>query len=198
MIRYSFGGCVYKLEVRAEHATALALLAMAGGREVGLRGIDYTHTSNLPQGRALWLRRAIADTTIDVAVSMDADTWFTDPRAMVIAIERAARDSTIAIWGAPVRRGGTADESNIRDVAGVAYPMEHLPDVDALESIGSVGFGVAIFNVGWFREHWPEPSPEQCSIGTGEDVEMCLAVIRRSGIIACATDVLTRHAEFTP
>ena len=57
------------------------------------------------------------------------------------------------------------------------------------------GFGVVIFNLDWFREHWPRPEPEHTDVTMGEDLEFCLAVRRRGGVIR-VVHVPTHHAEF--
>jgi hypothetical protein len=216
---FSFGGCVYRMQVDTQHAIALAQLAMVSlMRDDGplLAHTDYMHTSNLPQGRALWLRRQIEEkidgNRLKWAVSVDGDTSF-NAGDLISELHRV--DSGFAIGLAPVRIGGTRDLCNLNlthadellsatmDDLGRAtnvapHPgrrafMEELDEVfKGNRRIASGGFGVAVFNLEWFRHNWRDPAPERVSIDTGEDVEMCRSVRMRGGMIA-ALAVRTEH-----
>lgn len=216
VVHASFGGCVYRAQVRYEHATALATLStvqalehVATGRfpnPVLISSYDYMHTSNLPQGRAQWLRRQIRDVETAIAISMDSDTWFRDAKQMAAQLrELVSRDwMSWALALAPVRQGGT-DRCNLRtlgNAAGGPSVGDPLPwsEIDSWAQagipIGGGGFGLAVFNLRWFRNRWLDPEPERCSINTGEDIEMCLSIRRREGQIR-VLPVETNHAEFT-
>lgn len=197
---YSFGGCAYRQQVHVRHASALAALACApvkGGPI--LASIDYKHTSNLPAGRALWLREQLADMEgrLSWSVSVDSDTTFD---AAQLHHEITGVDGQFAIGIAPVRIGGTEDLCNvcitdederisatkITERPGVgrrAFLAELRTVLDGDRIITSGGFGVVVFNLRWFRQCWPDPAPEHVSIDTGEDIEFCRSVRARGGLI---------------
>lgn len=204
------GGCAYHLNVRCEHAASLATLATmlayddvarddSGPPSFEIVNVDYQHTSNLPQGRCDWLRRAIA-LGKGIAISIDSDTSF---NASDLLPELAlAVDSTVAISCAPVRVGGTSLVNlNVRDNdAGEGRcSVDELSRVLASKhrDIASGGFGLAIFNIEWFARHWREPTPDGITHGVGEDVAMCRAARKRGGRVI-ALRVRTQHHEFRP
>jgi len=61
--------------------------------------------------------------------------------------------------------------------------------------IASGGFGLAVFNLEWYRHHWKRPAPERVSIDSGEDTEHCRSVRARGGQII-ALKVRTDHFGF--
>jgi len=212
---FMIGGCAYRQQVHVNHAAAVAMLAsIATVRDDGpmLAGIHYIHTSNLPQGRCLWLRDQIADKQLKWAISVDSDTVFT-PQHLLAELKQV--DGQTAIGIAPVRIGGTTDLCNInltQEDENISAEMDgatHARDMPIVERrvqwgdelkrvldgdrhITSGGFGVVVFNLEWFRAAWPLPAPEFVSIATGEDTELCKSVRRRGGIIK-ALKVATDH-----
>jgi hypothetical protein len=217
---FSFGGCVYRMQVDTRHAASLVMLgvgacqtALRDGRPVPhlLAEIDYMHTSNLPQGRALWLRRQIenGNGALRWAISCDGDTSFD---AAQLLDELHLVDGQTAIGIAPVRIGGTAslcniniddaDEQTSKTIDGAAplhgrrvFSDELQKVLDGDRQIASGGFGLVVFNLAWFRQAWPDPAPERVSIHTGEDIEFCLSVRDRGGRII-ALRVKTDHFAF--
>lgn len=209
---FSFGGCVYRMLVDGRHAASLAMLARMSGQSFpALASIDYRHTSNLPQGRCLWLRDQIArEPHVDWAVSCDGDTSFD---AVHLLLEMTRAEGAIAMGIAPVRIGGTEALSNINvTVTDEEISKSHLDKhpgeivrradegrlkkvLDGDRLIASGGFGLVVFNLSWFRTCWPEPEPEHVSIHTGEDIEFCRSVRARGGLIA-ALRVKTDHFAF--
>lgn len=207
---FSFGGCVYRLAVDARHAGSLAMLAsIATGTTRPLTNVDYRHTSNLPQGRALWLRDQISDRGAHWAISADGDTSFS---AQDLHTELPLVHGTIAMGIAPVRIGGTDNLCNINisdddertskatDKAAPSHgrrafagELKRVLDGDRL--IVSGGFGLVVFNLPWFRTYWPLPAPERVAIDTGEDIEFCRSVRERGGQII-ALKVRTDHFAF--
>lgn len=191
--RFSFGGCVYRLMVDTRHASSLAALAAASAIDPSapmISAIQYKHTSNLPAGRCEWLRDQIADTSLRWAISVDGDTTF---HAGALLTEMRVVAGDFAIGLAPVRVGGTdgtcninmtkADEDARRNERPVTMAM--LRDIlQGDRKITSGGFGVAVFNLEWFRAKWPDVAPECVSILTGEDIELCRSVRRRGGNVA--------------
>jgi hypothetical protein len=213
---FSFGGCVYRMLVDGRHAAALAMLAAgATVRDDGprLAEIDYEHTSNLYAGRMLWLRRQIASQPkLKWAISVDGDTTF-DPGALLHELRHV--DASIALGLAPVRIGGTESLCNLcitdadekisatiaREGEGVAlapaigrraFGHELKAVLAGDRRITSGGFGVAVFNLDWYRACWKDPAPERASIDTGEDIEHCRSVRARGGGII-ALNVRTDH-----
>jgi hypothetical protein len=212
---FSFGGCVYRMLVDARHAASLATLAaLATVRDDGpqLASFDYEHTSNLYAGRMLWLRRQL-DTKprLKWAVSVDGDTTFT---AQSLLHEMQHVDGQVAIGLAPVRIGGTEtlcnlcitdEDEQISASLGADNRIELAPHhgrrmfmedlqkvIQGDRRISSGGFGVAVFNLDWYRQAWKDPAPERASIDTGEDIEHCKSVRARGGGII-ALNVRTDH-----
>lgn len=222
---FMIGGCAYRQNIHVQLAAAIAKLAVTcGPREERFpdgsmvpqfAGIHFQHTSNLPQGRMLWLREQIeAKERYKWAVSVDSDTVFV---ADHLAIEMRRIDGNTALGIAPVRIGGTADLCNI-NITDRDEKLSMEMDGDALalaqqarmgrrvkwgaelrallegsdRGIWSGGFGVVVFNLDWYRANWPLPEPEFCSIATGEDTEHCRSVRIRGGRIE-ALRVNTDH-----
>ncbi len=210
---FSFGGCVYRMQVDGRHAAGLAALAaITAGGSIRLAEIDYMHTSNLPQGRALWLRRQMTEGKGKLAwsISCDGDTTF---EAGQLLHELPRVTGQVAMGIAPVRIGGTSTLCNINvsetDEQVSRKDFEHAaPDfgrrafaddlkkcLDGDRLIASGGFGLVVFNLEWFRQCWPEPAPEHVSIDSGEDIEFCRSVRARGGLINVLA-VKTDHFAF--
>lgn len=211
----SLGGCAYRNMVRHEHASSVALFATAlvlrGDFQIG--SIDYMHTSNLPQGRCLWLKRQIDEKELKLAISIDSDTQFhgTD---LAIDLPQVLRKD-VAMGLVPIRQGGTLAtvQINLLDsrghdftpiVDGELVPQERktLPEelariLEGNREIASGGFGLVVFNLDWFRAHWPEPDPEGIDMRTGEDIAMCRKARKLGGKIL-ALRVRAEHHEFKP
>jgi hypothetical protein len=157
------------------------------------------HTSDLWTGRAQWLRNQIADVEVDVAISVDTDTSF-NPMRLLIELPRVTGAVDVAIGLCPVRVGGLdavcnfnvgteADSKRIR-MAGLAELLN-----SDKRDIESGGFGVAVFNLAWYRAHWELPSPELVGFKVGEDIAHCRSVRRRGGrVIGLA--VQTAHYAY--
>lgn len=178
-LRYVVGGCVYRSLVHVRHmGSVLQLIAANAG---GFRGLRYIHTSNLPAGRVSWLRACIADKGIDRAISVDSDSEFDG--AQLNDVMHVPPES-IAIGCVPFVIGGTGNKININDINGMRMSLS---DVRYLRSdyevIESGGFGVAVFNLDWFRSHLPEPTTEGDQ-SFGEDICMCRLVGKHGGKIA--------------
>lgn len=215
------GGCAYRLGLRVEHAASLAQFAAciavddmeAGAMDSSDRSdrpsfeiasVDYQHTSNLPQGRCQWLARAVAFTSrapLALAVSIDSDTSFHAFDLMLDLPVVLAPD--VAIGCVPIRVGGTS-LCNL-NVTAVHGSRGRTVDRMAMEKLGAVlegnrniesgGFGLAVFNMTWFRTHWPEPEPVGIGLNVGEDIAMCRAVRERGGRVV-ALRVRAQHHEF--
>lgn len=195
------------MSVDARHASSLAMLAAASARYDAttgmerqppqLRVIQYMHTSNLPQGRALWLRAQIDDDSIDWAVTVDGDTTFS---AIDVLDAFWSVVDDVAIGIAPVRIGGSDGVVNLNlDIPDGGErriePREITETIKEQRLIASGGFGLAIFNLRWFRRRWPDPAPEGISMMCGEDIAMCRSVRARGGAIR-ALRVRTDHFAF--
>lgn len=222
------GGCAYHLSVRTEHVGSLVAFATqvayddaavildeSAGHVTGLARkrpsyeivkVDYQHTSNLPQGRCDWLRRAVLftmDRGRALALSVDSDTSFT-AGDLVLDMERCLAPD-VAIACAPVRIGGTqlcnlnvTREHETRGRMIDRASMDELARVlEGDRNIESGGFGLVVFNLSWFRVNWPEPTPEGIEYTVGEDIAMCRAVRARGGRVI-ALRVRTQHNEFRP
>lgn len=176
------GGCAYRSQVHCQHAIAVAHFHRILG---GGAAISYRHTSNLPQGRCLWLRDAI-NSAAALAVSVDSDTWF-DAQPMLNELKRVPWDGDVAMAIAPVIRNGKT---------GPLLNIYHAPgDVFAPSACGggrpylhAGGFGIVAFNLEWFRQFWIAPVPEQFGegedlINQGEDIQFCVSVTKRGGKI---------------
>lgn len=216
MITIITGGPSYRLMRHEQSATALMELAVlcerfgsaaaAHGSQSGFSfaGHNPFHTSDLWGGRALWLREHIADKRIDAAIAVDTDTTFNAMRLLLEVRDQVVCKTDVAIGLCPVRRGGTGKpgtkgtgECNLQLDGG-----KHIREGGLVELLRSErrdivagGFGVAVFNLGWYREHWPLPEPEEIRLGLGEDIEHCHAVRKRGGRVV-ALAVPTEHFAF--
>jgi hypothetical protein len=200
----AIGGCAYRSMVHCAHAASLAEFAVECRDDDGavLAEIAYQHTSNLPQGRSLWLRDRIRG-ECDVAVTVDSDTAY-DARSMLRgcqymrATEFACPD--IAIGIAPVIRVNRRGFSlNIFHAPG--EPLAPSACGGGHPDLWAGGFGVAVFNLAWFRRNWTDPYPESFgipsdSINQGEDIQMCRSVANRGGRIIPLW-VPTTHYDMT-
>lgn len=161
-----------------------------------MTALDYLHSSNLPQGRSVWLRRQISNRTLEWTVSADSDSKFS-AEELTKAMELVTGKRAIGI--VPMVRGGT-ELLNINGPNGVLSPH----DLTGMFGgrlhceVSSGGFGVAVFNLKWFREHWPLPAPEMSdkvdAIYQGEDIQMCHSVAKRGGSIV-ALMVTATHMD---
>jgi hypothetical protein len=188
MRRFDIGGICYRHLVRTEHmGSVMQLICGDGPLQIMWSGeMDYMHSSNLPAARAQWLRRRIA-AGANLAVSMDSDTQLDgvqlrrcmshidDRTAIAIVPMRiGGGDGLTNVLGrgtmARMRTGHIAHEFFASDIPTCAVPID------------TGGFGCAVFNLDWFRANWPSPTAERCKVDSefGEDIDMCLAVRRRS------------------
>lgn len=199
-MKIAIGGCAYRSMVHVVHASSVAYFTagcVLAQHEVNLK---YRHTSNLPQGRCLWLREQISEGQ-DIAVSVDSDTAF-DPMEAIAVIEDFAihciAAQNVAIGIAPVFR------SHKGTVALNLYTGHgKMLAVDECDSghrrLWAGGFGMAVFNLAWFRRHWEKPFPESFgapeeSIDQGEDIQFCRSVARRNGAITTLW-IPTKHYD---
>lgn len=193
-------------ERRTASIATLAVLAARRGDQLAWAGHQSMHTSNLPQGRCLWIRELIEDVRVTWAISIDGDTTF-DGGDLLHEIPAVV--GSVAMGICPVRIGGTDDLCNVNlddDDERISASLAPTISVgtrarwgDRLKRvmhertpIASGGFGVVVFNLEWFRNHWRDPQPERVSIDTGEDIEFCRSVRSRGGKII-ALGVRTDH-----
>lgn len=203
-MKFFVGGCAYRSQVHVAHMASVVDLISSQGKYSQFE-MSYRNTSNLPQGRSLWLRDAI-DSGSDIAISIDSDTGF------------SARDITyeihavmgVAISIAPViRRAMDGIKLNVYLSNGEAMsPSDAKFCGDVVrggasplrQRLWAGGFGLVAFNLKWFRSNWPRPQPEQISeldyIDQGEDIQMCRSVAKRGGAIVPMW-VGTRHYDMT-
>lgn len=199
---FTIGGCWYRLQCRERVTASIALLAyMSGQADAPFLGMRVMHTSNLWTGRCTWLKGEMENPLVRWAIAVDSDTSF-DAGQLLSAM--AAVNGRIAIGCAPVRVGGTDGICNLNlkaDDESAGYRRMNGDDLRAVltgdGNIASGGFGLAVFNLDWFRAHWPEPKPELTPPNNwvGEDIAFCQAVRRRNGRII-ALPISTEHHEF--
>jgi hypothetical protein len=198
---YMVGGCAYRLQLSAAHASCIAALAaLSSFRDDGptFAGTSYRHTSNLPQGRALWMRDLIASADLRWAITLDSDTSVY-PADLLMALCKWDELGEVAIGIVPVAEGGSG-RVNLRTFDEIAGPrVVEASELGAIYAgnlpIESGGFGCAVFDLAWFRANWQLPEPEGHGIYTGEDLELCRSVRRRGGILR-ALAVRSVHAPF--
>lgn len=177
------GGCVYRSMVHTAHM--MSVVDYVGAAQLSGNGakIDYQHTSNLPQGRSLWLRRAIADGACYVAVTVDSDTAFNGKKLNGELYNILSSDWAIAI--APVIRNNMPLGLNV--FHGPGEPLAPSACGGGRAELWAGGFGLAAFNLQWFRRNWtPHPEPfggAEDWINQGEDIQMCRSVALRGGKI---------------
>jgi hypothetical protein len=207
-----FGGCVYRNLVHSAHASSLAVTASAlvGNPQWFVSATDYRHTSFLAQGRSQWLRAQIGAPAKDrasLAVSIDSDTAW-DGAALIRDLH-LVRFSDVAIGIVPLVIGGTVDTVNINlwdgddwssisdSVKARRATMTEARKIVESRSreIHSGGFGLVVFNLGWFGRYWPDPDcTEHISLTQGEDISLCQSVRERGGRII-ALNVPAEHLQ---
>jgi hypothetical protein len=196
----AIGGCVYRSLVHTRHAVAVAqayqLLQLAGA---SLVKFDYMHTSDLRSGRRYWLQRQIDDRELDLAVTIDSDSMF-DPESLVRMLPYMHGDRAIGV--APFVIGGT-DGSPKLNIIGDGWSRWGSTELRALDSGLPVrclagGFGLAVFNLTWFRRRWSGQviDYDRDLVGTqmGEDIELCMAA-RTRGADIVALPISTVHMD---
>ena len=175
---------MYRSMVHVGHAASVATLCSLSvpfGANVRLH---YRHTSNLPQGRALWLRECLA-MKADYAITLDSDTEF-----LASVLLKELDDTKNIPWAigiAPVvRKRGEGIALNIYSGQGEAISPPTCGG--GRPPLWAGGFGLAVFNLSWFANHWPLPYPEPFGdreewISQGEDIQFCRSVVSRNGRI---------------
>jgi hypothetical protein len=214
---FVIGGPVYRSMVHVDHMECvMALMALsrsADGIAVPVMAkTHYIHTSNLPKGRCEWLRDAIADRDVQWAVSVDSDTWFNAAQLLPLIAsvngDRAIGVVPMVIGGTGTGYGGQMLNINVETATDTTdtptgnVRRAELSDLDHLarsliQSVHSGGFGLAVFNLRWFRRNWPLPAPAGITFAVGEDIAMCKQVRQRGGDIV-ALGVSTVHNEIIP
>jgi hypothetical protein len=206
---FNIGGVVYRSLLHTAHQGSVVGMIVASIPEDGTARpapwemlwdgqFDYVHSSNLPAARAEWLRRQIANSAISWSVSVDSDSEF-DGGTFLRCLQQAS-DAAIVIVPMMIGGGGGRVNCSIgasRQSAGQMTKLFRASNkLNREVAITSGGFGVAAFNLEWFRSHWPDASAERHSADSvyGEDVEMCLAVGRRGGTIT-AVPVNSQHHD---
>lgn len=202
------------MAIRAELSSAIANLAALSVQQYNGKvddpvyaGASWRHTSNLPQGRCLWIRGECSTKSLDLAVSVDSDTWFESQDLYLALAMFPASDPTIAMGIAPVVQGNGF--MNLRvPIDGPPYPTHasvrelRCARIDELRSllerekpVLAGGFGLVVLNLNWWRANLPKPEPILQGIDTGEDIELCRQVTARGGKII-PLRVSTDHAAF--
>lgn len=178
------GGCVYRGQVHVAHSTSIASFAA----HCAPHSLQYKHTSNLPQGRILWLREAM-DTSADWAVSVDADVGFSAPQL----IEELAAGGVCnrALLVAPVVL--SSGSLNIYHEPGVPI-LRHNDQRYAW----AAGFGLVAWYLPWLRSHWmpvcaPFGPPQSYHL-QGEDIQICRGYVAAGGVIG-VMHVTTTHYD---
>lgn len=189
---------MYRNMVHVGHLSSVVQLARASMLRLQPRfhGLDYLHASDLPRARCSWLLRSIRDESLTHAISVDSDSEF-DASQLLECIETVSSD--VAVGVVPFFKAGQAAVLNVNRMDfphDRERPMRRDELLDAFHGsravpISSGGFGVAIFNLTWFRQCWKAPQPETWTlegeinkhgvIDTGEDVALCRSVRKRGG-----------------
>jgi hypothetical protein len=211
---FNVGGVVYRNLLHTAHQGSVVQLivestasyerrdALNPNRALCWNGqFDYMHSSNLPAARAEWLRRQIADESLSWSVSVDSDSEY-DGGTLLRCLQESHVSSSAAIVIVPMLIGGGGGKLNCslglgRQSAGQMTKLFRASNKRNREvDIVSGGFGVAAFNLSWFRCFWRDASAERHSADSvyGEDIEMCLAVGRRGGTIT-AVPVNSQHQD---
>lgn len=196
-MRVTIGGCAYRSMVHVMHSQSVAYMVVALILNHHEAAFSYRHTSNLPQGRCLWLRARIASGD-DIAVMVDSDTKF-DPMTASVALESFAKDGAPIGIAPVIRDAKNGPALNIYSGHGRTVAPSECGGHTL--SLWAGGFGFAAFNLAWFRTHWPLPFPEQFgepeeSIHQGEDIQFCRSVAKRNGLIRSMW-IPTRHYDST-
>jgi hypothetical protein len=203
--KFVAGGIVYRKMVHVRHCQSMAMLmgesilhGEDGAPEFG--AFDYRHSSNLPQARSMWLRAQIDQFGYRWAISVDSDTGF-DAGSLLGAMSAVCGNVAIGIVPMVLGDGRGVNVSVFDTTAdnGGKRPGKRatLEDISTpYMPIHSGGFGLAVFNLSWFRECWELPHPEQYDadpISQGEDIQMCMSVRKRGGLIVNLAVEATHH-----
>lgn len=188
-MRLMVGGCVYRNMVHTSHCASMVSFAARIAGDYGSElELCYRHSSNLPQGRSLWLRGALLSRA-EMAITVDSDTGF-DGGILHDELLCLPRDSNSwAIAVAPVCRDTEfGPRINVYSSQGMTCDPRAML-YGTVPRLWAGGFGLAVFNLHWFREHWPTPFPQPFGkpeidyINQGEDIQMCRSVSDRGGFI---------------
>lgn len=183
------GGPCYRHQMHSATAQMLASLAVGISRRGdALLGLDFEHTSLLPQGRARLLWRAM-DSEADVLVTMDSDTWMLDVHrlleATVLAVMGSELWSMLAVLvpqtDGRVNAWQAEGERLEEPLLGIPVPLH------------AVGAALVVHNLAWYRQNMPslgEVAQSYAMVPTGnadafvgEDVWHSNSVRRRGGVI---------------
>lgn len=222
MIRFVVGGNAYRMQVDGRVAGSIAALAALSINHYPstplFSGVCFQHTSNLWQGRSMWLQTMIDDPSYHLAVTVDSDTNF-DPERLLLAMAtefdiKSPNSKALAI--VPVREGSGG--SNMRlDGLSVATERDHAELSQRSSEIVAGGLALAVYDLRWFRMHMPKPRPIYPSWGAelgavthldglarplakpgwlGEDMALCLSIRARGGKIYSLPAGKTKHYAF--
>lgn len=211
---YVIGGCAYRMQIDARLAASIAGTAIITtlmsqmeddprAPSLILRAVDFTHTSNLPQGRCLWIRSILEMTDVEYAISVDSDCWydadkFSRALLAIDAANRAGDVDDVGMWTAPVAQANGEINWRVKTSGGrIAVPSrdELALVMDGRLPIERSGWGLVVLNLSWWREFWAKPEPFINSILTGEDMELTRGVRDRDGRVA-PLNVNVGHAAF--
>lgn len=202
------GAPAYRMMVRAEHAMDLAdfaVQATLGGYRVGMQ---YSHTSSLPNGRAQVLIAAM-EHGVDALISVDSDMWC--PAAILLRALHLAETAFQASDVAAVSLVALEDAGtpNVVLGAGALCDVSRLPLWSPFDCY-VIGAGVTIYNVAWHvrqrakSSHWPWSAylmgyvarPDGGFEHRGEDEHFCIAVREAGGRVLGLRVPEVHHASF--
>lgn len=197
--RVALGTPCYRRQVDMMHVEQALRLMMACTQASGFEfvGVTRTDSCNLDWSRNSLLTYAL-DANCDWLVMVDADTYHVEAKDTLRMVAHA-ESLGAAVVAAPVKMRRRSDGYNVRRREGdkLVHFNDWRGEVSPVDAIGTAFMAI---NCRWIRRSWPDqpwfltthlpgPKPER----VGEDINFCLEVRQRGGMILCDGRFEPRH-----
>lgn len=148
------GGPAYRMQIDARHAlnvTHMAIYLFAKGHQ--LIGLNYRHGVPVEIPRNEIFERALSSES-DFLLTMDSDTFGFDlDRTLRLALTLRSLKVPCFAYPSPLR-DGTANIWLSRTEKVTKFKPE--PDKLVLRECFAIGTACVVYNLAWYREHWPK------------------------------------------
>lgn len=148
------GGPCYRMELDARHAGTFGMLALALHSRCASIAWKYQHGNPVSETRNSIMATLLDDPESDIFVSMDSDSYFLahDIPTVADCIIRHYSHERVLAGFASKQRDGRLNVWTGND-GGQRYTTIH-SDCKPIP-VHAIGAGCLIFNLSWYREHWP-------------------------------------------